>query len=109
MLIQLYDKYRISEESTTHLVALYEDRLRHDCARRCEDCDFVNLEEEAVKVNKSILNACKTRIETVLKNAGINAKGWNSESPPEVIRNADDSHAIALAKMQANIESARED
>ena len=80
---QLYDKYIVNEKATTHLVTLYEDRLRHDWARRCEDGDVVNLDDEAGKLNKSIMNACKTRIEAVLKNAGINTKGVKSESPSE--------------------------
>ena len=86
------------------LVTLYEDRLRHSWARRCENGGRVNFEEEASKVNKEITNAYKIKLEAVLKNTGITAKHVPATPKSEVLRNADDEHAMALAKPQASIE-----
>ena len=74
---RLYDKYIVNSKETSHLVTFSEDRLRREWAKRCEDGETMDIECEAGKVNKVIVDSCRQHIEAVLKTLVFSQKAAN--------------------------------
>ena len=68
---RLYEKYTRSGEESLHLVTLYGDRVRQNWAKRCEERERVDIEQEANVVNKEIWEHCKQQLDAILKSAGL--------------------------------------
>ena len=67
----LYDKYAVSGKESLHLVSLYDERVRHDWAKRCSEGEQVDIEHESKEVNKEIWELCKQQLDAILKNANL--------------------------------------
>ena len=84
---------------------MYEDRLRNHWHKQCEAGRTINLEEEAGKVNKEVMDDCRTRIDGVLKATGLSPNG----APQAALHSKEDDQATAAVRLQANqaVESMR--
>ena len=96
---RLYEYYKTSNKGSELLVTLYEDRIRHHWHSICELGRTVDLEVEAGKTNETIMDECRTKLESTLAQSGLRENGQ-----PQVTPQPKDDPAAALMKQQAGMD-----
>ena len=99
----VYAYYKTSGKGSEFLVTLYEDRIRHHWSKQCESGTIVNLELEATKTNKEVMESCRTRLPGILEATGLTSK----DSPQSNHQARQDEQASAALKQEANLAQER--
>ena len=74
LLCKLHEEHEASSnaQSSTFLVILYDDLFRRSIARRVEQKDpDLNMNDAFQKVDKRLLGACQTRLDSVIASVGL--------------------------------------
>ena len=78
--------YELNKNGSDYLITLYEDRLRKQFHDRCARGDTVDLVAECGVTNANVMDACKTKLYSVLQCAGLQHKAahrhYNEMSDP---------------------------
>ena len=99
---RLYEQYRASNKGSELLITLYEDRVRHHWHKICEHGQTVVLEVEAGKLNETVMDECRTKLESTLAQSGLRENGQ-----PQATPQPKDDPAAALMKQQASMDLER--
>ena len=81
---------------------MYEDRIRHHWHTFCELGQTVVLEVEAGKLNETVMDECRTKLESTLAQSGLRENGQ-----PQATPQPKDDPAAALMKQQASMDLER--
>ena len=81
---------------------MYEDRVRHHWHKICEHGQTVVLEVDAGKLNETVMDECKTKLESTLAQSGLRENGQ-----PQATPQPKDDPAAALMKQQASMDLER--
>ena len=78
--------YELNKNGSDYLITFYEDRLRKQFHDRCARGDTVDLVAECGVTNVNVMDACKTKLYSVLQSAGLQNKAahrhYNEMSDP---------------------------
>ena len=81
-------------------MTLYEDRIRHHWHTFCELGQTVTLEIEAGKLNETVMDECRTKLDSTLSHSGLRENGHLHVVAPQPIYDP----AAALMKQQAGMD-----
>ena len=97
---RLYEYYRTSNKGSELLITLYEDRVRHHWHTFCELGQTVVLEVEAGKLNETVMDECRTKLESRLSQSGLRDSSNLHVVAPQPIYDP----AAALMKQQSGMD-----
>ena len=97
---RVYQQYKSSKRGSELLVTLYEDRIRHHWHTFCELGQTVTVETEAGKLNETIMDECRTKLESTLSQSGLCENGHLHVVDPQPTFDP----AAALMKQQAGMD-----
>ena len=102
---QICKLYELNKnKGSEHLITYYEDRFRCHLHRLCESGRIVDLETECGKINETIMDECKIKLESVLQSAGL--RDSPTQASASQVKQADPAPS-AFAKQQASFEAER--
>ena len=97
---RLYQQYKSSKRGSELLVTLYEDRIRYHWHTFCELGQTVILEIEAGKLNETVMDECRTKLESTLSQSGLRDSSHLHVVAPQPIYDP----AAALMKQQSGMD-----
>ena len=89
--------YELNKNSgSDYLIKLYEDRIRKHLHDRCARGEVIILETECGMTNVNVMDACKTKLQSVLQSAGLQDRSAHRQN-----YESSDPAASGAAKQQA--------